>query len=438
MFELLKQRGGIAFYTAIFLNAFIDLGHKITVQNTVFKIHDGQQQIVLIAIVNALILLPYIALVLPIGRIANRTPKPQLMRATALFSVLCTALLLLCYVLGWFWGAFAMTLLMAIQSAVYSPAKLSYLKVLFGRSRLSQSNAMAQAVVIAGILLGTLLFSLAFEYLYQGLTASQLASGEVGKSAVTRLMAPLGVILVLLALVQAIVVWRVPILSEQADGAAHGSVPIGEGDNLRASSLADLLSRVTREPRLLYPVAGLALFWSVGQGMLAAFPAFAKEHAQITNVAIVQGVLAATAIGIALGAAVVARLSPGHINYRLIPPGVVGLAGGLWLLPLFDQAWQLATTYFLLGITSALLLVPMMASVQQQTGAGQIGGVIAGSNFFQNIAMLLMLLMTIAFAMAQASAQVLLQIIALLTTVFGAFIAWRVHQVFVASPAAGH
>ncbi len=433
MFELLKQRGGVAFYSAIFLNAFIDLGHKITVQNTVFKVHDGPEQVFLIAIVNALILLPYITLVLPIGRLANRTPKPQLMRATALLSVLFTVLLFFAYLAGWFWVAFAMTILMAVQSAVYSPAKLAYLKVLFGTSRLSQSNAMAQAVVIAGILLGTLLFSLAFEYLYQGLSASSQGLDAIGKPAVTRLMAPLGVVLVVLAALQALVIWQVPVLPEHsaAEGGADPA-PASAWPGPAQGNLSGVLSAITTDPRLLFPVAGLALFWSVGQGMLAAFPAFAKEQAGITNVAIVQGVLAATAIGIALGAVLVARLSRSQVNYRLIGPGVVGMSAGLWLLPLLDLAWQFAGVYFLLGITSALLLVPLMASVQLQAGAAEIGGVIAGSNFFQNIAMLLMLLLTMGFAMAQASAQALLQIIALLATVLGAFVAWRVHRLFLA------
>ena len=426
MFALFKYRGAFAFYSAIFLNAFIDLGHKITVQNTVFKVHDGQLQIILIAIVNALILLPYIVLLVPIGRLANRTPKPKLMRITALFSVLFTAALLLCYTFGWFWAAFAMTVLMATQSALYSPAKLSYLKVLFGTHMLSQSNALAQAVVIAGILLGTLLFSLLFEQLYQGLTVADATGVGVSKSEVTQTMMPLGVLLLGLAIVQALVVWRIPILSEgdTADLASASREP--------AMRMSDLLGNVLRNPQLLYPVAGLALFWSVGQGMLAAFPAFAKEQAGITNVAIVQAVLASSAIGIALGAMLVARLSPARINYRLIGPGVIGLATGLWLLPLFDQAWQFALIYFLLGVASALLLVPLMASVQQHAAAGQIGGVIAGSNFFQNIAMLLMLLLTIGFALLQASAQSLLYIIAGLATVLGLFIAWHLYRLFIA------
>ena len=51
MFKLLGQRGALAFLLAGFMNAFVDLGHKIIIQNTVFKIYDGSQQVILTAIV---------------------------------------------------------------------------------------------------------------------------------------------------------------------------------------------------------------------------------------------------------------------------------------------------------------------------------------------------------------------------------------------------
>ena len=53
-----KIKGLYPYIIVVFLNAFTDLGHKIIIQNTVFKVHDGQTQIILTAIVNALILLP--------------------------------------------------------------------------------------------------------------------------------------------------------------------------------------------------------------------------------------------------------------------------------------------------------------------------------------------------------------------------------------------
>ncbi|MGB1110938.1 MAG: hypothetical protein ACPG4N_11315, partial [Gammaproteobacteria bacterium] len=61
----------------IFLNAFVDLGHKIVIQNTLFKSYDGDTQIILTAVVNALILLPYVMLFTPSGYLADKYPKAR-------------------------------------------------------------------------------------------------------------------------------------------------------------------------------------------------------------------------------------------------------------------------------------------------------------------------------------------------------------------------
>src|SRR5690606_2257997 len=103
--------GSYWFFAAVFLNAFIDLGHKIIVQNIVFKLYSGALQVVLTALVNALILLPFIVLLAPAGAISDRFAKLQVMRKSALAVVACCAAIVVCYHLGWFLAAFGMTLL---------------------------------------------------------------------------------------------------------------------------------------------------------------------------------------------------------------------------------------------------------------------------------------------------------------------------------------
>ena len=83
MKKLLSVPAVIPFLAAVFLNAFVDLGHKIVIQNTVFKIYDGTEQVILTAIVNGLILLPFILLFSPAGFASDRYPKVSVMRVTA-------------------------------------------------------------------------------------------------------------------------------------------------------------------------------------------------------------------------------------------------------------------------------------------------------------------------------------------------------------------
>ena len=146
MDKLLRLTGFIPFLLVIFLNAFVDLGHKILIQNTVFKVYDGQTQIILTAIVNALILLPFALLFSPAGFLSDRYPKVQVMRKAAAAAVGLTLLITFCYYMGWFQLAFAMTLCLEIQSALYSPAKYGLIKSLAGAEQLATANAVVQAV----------------------------------------------------------------------------------------------------------------------------------------------------------------------------------------------------------------------------------------------------------------------------------------------------
>ena len=145
---LIKLRGFIPFILIIFLNAFVDLGHKILIQNTLFKAYDGQTQIILSAIVNALILLPFVLLVSPSGFLADKFRKPRVMQASAAAAVGLTLLITLSYYLGWFKLPFMLTFLLAVQSTFYSPAKYGYIKELVGKTLLAQANAAVQAVTI--------------------------------------------------------------------------------------------------------------------------------------------------------------------------------------------------------------------------------------------------------------------------------------------------
>ncbi len=136
MMQLLKIPSAIYYLIALFLNAFIDLGHKIIIQNTLFKAYDGEQQIMYTAIVNGLILLPFILLVSPVGFVADKYPKHSILRLSAWLAVIITLLITACYYLGWFWQAFGLTFILAVQSAFYSPAKYGYIKFLFCVERL--------------------------------------------------------------------------------------------------------------------------------------------------------------------------------------------------------------------------------------------------------------------------------------------------------------
>ncbi len=102
---LTRIRGFLPYVAMLFFNAFVDLGHKIIIQNSVFKSFDGSTQIVLTAIVNALILLPFILLFTPSGFISDRFAKHRVMQLSAWAVVGLTLAITACYYAGLFWPA---------------------------------------------------------------------------------------------------------------------------------------------------------------------------------------------------------------------------------------------------------------------------------------------------------------------------------------------
>ncbi|MEW7983228.1 MAG: hypothetical protein G8D58_08255 [gamma proteobacterium symbiont of Phacoides pectinatus] len=100
----------LPFLLIVFFNAFVDLGNKIVIQNTLFKLYDGETQVLLIALVNALILLPFVLLFSPAGFLADRYRKPRVMRHAAAAALLLTLLITFAYYQGLFGLAFFLTL----------------------------------------------------------------------------------------------------------------------------------------------------------------------------------------------------------------------------------------------------------------------------------------------------------------------------------------
>ena len=201
MLAVFRVKGFSAYTAMIFLNAFTDLGHKIIIQNMVFKHYSGATQIVLTALVNALILLPYVMLFTPAGFLSDKFPKNNVMRLSAVAAVIITVFVTLSYNLGWFGVAFALTFAMGLQSALYSPAKYGYIKELAGVENLSAANAIVQAVTIVAILLGVFVYSVLFEF---------LIGTDLSLKAMTIAVAPVGFLLVGCSIAETVFAYLLP------------------------------------------------------------------------------------------------------------------------------------------------------------------------------------------------------------------------------------
>lgn len=377
--------GFIPYLAVVLINAMIDLGHKIVIQNTIFKCYDGSTQIGLTALVNACILLPFILFFTPAGFLADRFPKHLVMRWTAAFALPLTVLITVAYVTGRFETAFILTLILAAQSAFYSPAKYGYIREMAGKDNLGMANGVVQAVTIVAILLGGVLFSQLFETLI-----GQARSREEILMAV----APCGFLLMAGALAQTIVAWRIP-----AYRSGDADLHLNMRSYVRGTYLKTNLGNLWRDPSIRMSVLGLSLFWAVNQVLLAAFGAHLKEMAGETSTVVAQGLLAIGGVGIIAGSVTAGRLSRNHIETGLVPLAAIGMTVCMGAIPFMSDTFVLGTLLAVYGFFGGLFVVPLNALIQFNAPESESGAILAGNNFVQNVFMLSFLGATVLMSM---------------------------------------
>jgi acyl-[acyl-carrier-protein]-phospholipid O-acyltransferase/long-chain-fatty-acid--[acyl-carrier-protein] ligase len=405
MTALFKTPGFLSFISMIFLNAFVDLGHKIIIQNTIFKVYDGSTQIILTAIVNGLILLPFILLFTPSGFLADRFRKPKIMRWAAIAAVGLTLLITLFYYLAWFEAAFAMTFMLAVQSAFYSPAKYGYIREIAGKDNLASANSLVQSITIVAILLGMFVFSVLFEMALAGHSFST-------EQEIISIIAPIGWLLVLGSLIELYFATRLPAFKQKQTAPAFDWQHYRNGQALKHN-----LKLIRFDSVIWLSIIGLSVFWGVSQAVLATFPAYAKEILAIDNTIVIQGLLACSGIGIVLGSLLAGKVSKNYIETGLIPIGALGMVISLAILPQLDSTLALACIVLTFGLFGGLFIIPLNAMIQFRARAEQLGTVLAGNNWIQNVVMLTFLLATMLAALADIHSQLMLYALAAITAV---------------------
>ncbi|WP_348519162.1 acyl-[ACP]--phospholipid O-acyltransferase [Campylobacter sp. CCS1377] len=376
--SLLKIYGVIPFLIVGFINAFVDLGHKIIIQNTIYKIYTGPEQLFLISIVNALMILPFIMVLSPSGFLADKFPKNSVMKISAWFSVALTCIICICYFLGAFWLAFVMTFIMGVQSAIYSPAKYGYIKELVGKDLLALGNGAISAVSIVAILAGMSVFSFSFELLYDPNLSDQ--------NAVLRQIAPLGFLLILFAGFELFMAYRLPKLKETLD------IKFDKDRYLKGQYLKENIKLITKDKIIWLCVVGIALFWSISQLYLVAFPNFTKSILLEENTFFVQITMACSGIGVIFGSLIAGRFSKNYIELGLIPFGALGVFLATFLTPHFESLYIHSIIFFFFGLCGAFFIIPLNSLMQFYAKENDLGKILAGNNFIQNVSMLVFLI----------------------------------------------
>lgn len=383
--KLWRYAGFLPYLAIAFLNASVDLAHKITIQNVLLKSFEGDTLVVLTALINAMILLPFIVLFSPSAFLNDKFSRTKIIRISSLAAVGISALICLCYLFGQFYLAFGLTLLLAAQSAIYSPAKYSIIKSIVGTEQLGMANGVIQALTIMAILFSSFAFSFFFEHHY-------LVSDD--PNAVLQSVWQIGVVLVVLSILEALFAFRIPFFTQEK---AEQEGRFSARQYLNFSYFKQNIRTLHADKNIWLSVIGLSLFWGVSQVIVAAFPAHYKTFFNGDNAIVIQAILAVSGVGLMMGSYLAGKMSKLHIELGIVPIGALGIFVSLFGLTMASSEWWLAICSFGFGVFGGLFIVPLNATIQFFAPEAQSGKIMAGNNFMQNIAMVLFLLLSIVF-----------------------------------------
>lgn len=384
MKELFKLRGFLVFTMIVLLNASIDLGHKITIQNTLVKSFTGDTLVALTALVNLLILLPYLACFSLSGFINDKFSRTFVSRYAAASEIVFTGLITLAYFNGWFYFAFAMTILLAIQSAIYSPAKYSLIKQIVGEKNLGPANGVIEAVTIVAILASSLIFSIVFEK-YATISSSP---GDIMKSVWF-----IGLILFITSSTETFLAYKLPYFKPTNEDAKFEPKKY-----ITFGYLRENLSLIFKEKNIWLPVLGLGIFWALSQLIIAVFPAHYKFMSGDDNVIIIQLILAISALGLVSGSIFAGHCSKNHIELGLVPLGATFLFVSLFMFANAHSVGMLIVCSVIFGFSGGIFIVPLNSNIQLFSHNDHMGRTIAASNFIQNLFMVGFLVIAIFFS----------------------------------------
>ena len=407
MKSLFRISGFIPYIFIILLNAMTDLGHKIVLQNTVFKAYDSSELIMLTAVINSLILLPFIFLFYPAGVLSDKYPKTKIIEYASAFAILITSLILVSYYMGWFWVAFGLTFVLAGQSAIYSPAKYGLIKEMAGKEHLVSANALVQSVTIVSILVGGVVYSIFFEYL--------LRDRSIEPSQILEYIAPIGYLLIASSVVEYLLARRLV----QKFKRVNNPNSVKEKVSIKI---------ITQNRAVWLSIIGLSIFWGVSQVVVAIFGDFLKSNLGITDTIVVQGLIAISGIGIIIGSLFAGRVSKNHIETGIIPLGALGVSLSLYMLPSLQSVWSLGIVLIIYGFFAGLFVVPLNSLIQFATPTDRLGKVLAGNNLMQNISMFGFLVMTALFGYFELSSIWLFYIVAFIAFLGMGYTLWQLPQ----------
>ncbi|MGE4383318.1 MAG: acyl-[ACP]--phospholipid O-acyltransferase [Arcobacter sp.] len=379
----------IAFLFVVFCNAVVDVAHKVLLQNIAFKVFDGTTQVIWISIINAMIIIPFLLLFTLSGYLSDKYNKKNIMVYGAVSSFLLSVLMIISYMSENFYFAMFSLVLLAVQSAIYSPAKFGLILDIYGKKNLSRGNAALQAISIIAILFSIGVASFVFENFYNLNNLQSLTSKEELLTAILPLTYYILPVAFLEMVVSFLFLRRINTVYVKDE-----NLSLNKDEFFKGKLLVKNIKTIFSHDVIFLSVIGLSVFWGVSQATMAVFPSFVKQYLNITDVFLINGVIAASGVGIAIGSVLYSRISKHYIEVGTIPLASFGMAFSLYISTVVQTPFLLAITFLMFGVFGGMFVVPLNALIQFNAKKKVLGTILAGNNWFHSLSMFLMLCMT--------------------------------------------
>ncbi|CAH0263371.1 Lysophospholipid transporter LplT [Massilia sp. Bi118] len=317
----------------------------------------------------------YVLLAAFVGAFADSMPKGRVMFIANLIKVFGCSLiffgvhpLIACAVVGF--GA-----------AVYSPAKYGILTELLPAEKLVAANGWIEGLTVMSIILGTVMGG-ALVSVHGGAWLMTLDFPVLETGIDTPVKASLAVLIAVYA-VAAVFNLRIPDTGARYEHQERNPVKlIADFAECSATLWKDKLGQIS--------LAVTTLFWGAGASLQLILLEWAKRslHMPLDKATTLIGVLA---VGVAVGAAMAAKMIPLRKSLTVIPLGII--MGIVVMSMTLVYSVTIATPLLLLiGLLSGFFVVPMNALLQHRGHVLMSAGhSIAVQNFNENLSILTMM-----------------------------------------------
>lgn len=345
-----------------FLGALNDNVFKLLVIYLLINVKGPAAANTILSLAGAIFVIPFLLFSSGAGLLADRISKRTIIVFTKVLELLIMLFGLFAVIMQSEMGSYTALFLMAGQSALFGPSKYGIIPELVEPKMVSKANGSMTSFTYLAIILGTFLASFIVDITNKNFVIEATCCVLI---AVMGLLTSIGI---------------------------RRTAPRNSPKKITPFFLYEIYQtlRVSwKVPHLLPAIFGSSFFLFVGAFTQLNIIPFAMQSLHLSEVG--GGYLfLSTAVGIAVGAVIAGQLSKDKVELGL--SCITGFFIGIFFITLYLFSWSLKMTVIslaLLGMVGGAYLIPFDSFIQVNSPDEKRGQVIAATNFFSFIGVLL-------------------------------------------------